>query len=118
MKPMNPPFTIFQDLDQELTEIPADSILSRTLLSSADLKVILFGFAPGQELAEHTAARPAILHFLRGTAQVTLGTETVEAKPGSLIHMSTRLPHSVHAESEVVMLLLLLAPGDREIGEA
>ncbi len=115
---MSPAFTVFQDIAQEVSVIPADSIISRTLHSSPELKVILFGFAPGQELSEHTAARPAILHFLRGEARVTLETETFKARPGTFIQMAARLPHSVHAESEVVMLLLLLAPLDLETGEA
>lgn len=104
-------YTYFADLATQLTEIPADTIVSRTLYSGDELKVILFGFAPGQELSEHTAARPAILHFLRGEAKLTLGGETQTAKAGSFVRMAPRLPHSVYAESEVVMLLLMFAPG-------
>jgi quercetin dioxygenase-like cupin family protein len=107
---MQPAYRYFPDLNAELNDIPADSIVSRTLHSDARLKVILFGFAAGQELSEHTAARPAILHFLRGVATVTLGDETFTAKAGSFATMPARLPHSIVAQTEVVMLLLLLAP--------
>ncbi len=42
---------------------------------------VLFGFAQGEELSEHTASMPAVLHFLQGEAKLTLGDDTVEASP-------------------------------------
>ena len=108
---MSEDYTYFADLAEQLTEIPPDTIVSRTLYSGDELKVILFGFAPGQELSEHTSARPAILHFLRGEAKLTLGGEAQTAQAGTFVRMAPRLPHSVYAETEVVMLLLMLATG-------
>jgi quercetin dioxygenase-like cupin family protein len=68
----------------------------------------LFGFGAGQELSQHTASMPAIMHFLRGEADVGLGADTVAAAAGTWIHMPAELPHSVHAKTPVVMLLTLL----------
>lgn len=99
--------TTFLDLASQVT-VPDDSTISRTLYQDDGLKVVLFGFAAGQELSEHTAAVPAVLHFVSGTARVTLGTEIVEAQPHTWIHMPAHLPHSIHAETPTVMLLLLL----------
>lgn len=110
---MHSAYQYYADLAAELTEIQADSIVSRTLHSAPNLKVILFGFAAGQELSEHTSARPAILHFVRGEATVTLGDETFAARPGSFAVMPPRLRHSITAQTEVVMLLLMLAPGEK-----
>ena len=107
---MSENYSYFADLAGELTEIPPDTIVSRTVYTSDTLKVILFGFAPGQELSEHTANRPAILHFLRGEAKVTLGGDGYTAQAGTFVHMPPKLPHSIYAEREVVMLLLMLAP--------
>jgi quercetin dioxygenase-like cupin family protein len=101
-------FTYVDDLSGMMTDIPPDSIISRTFYGDDGVKGILFGFAAGQELSEHTAARPAILHFLSGEAELLLGEETVSAGPGTWIHMAARLPHSVLAQTPVVMLLLLL----------
>ena len=72
------------------------------------LKVILFGFSAGQELSEHTASSPAIMHFLRGEADVTLGPDKLSACPGTWIHMPAQLPHSIRTKTPAVMLLLLL----------
>jgi quercetin dioxygenase-like cupin family protein len=101
--------TYFDDLAAQIPEIPSDSIVSRTVLNTPALKVILFGFAAGQELSEHTSARPAIMHFLRGEAAVTVGDSSYAAAPGAFVHMAPRVPHSVVARTEVVMLLLMFA---------
>ncbi len=91
-----------------LPDIPADTIVSRKVVSEAGAKVTLFGFAPGEELTEHTAAFPAILHFLAGEAELTLGDEVVTAVPGSWVYMPANLPHSIVAQTAVTMLLTLL----------
>ena len=104
---MNQTFTHIIDLAKEV-EPPEDGILTRTLFNDDHVKAVIFGFGQGQELSEHTAAMPAILHFIQGEATLTLGEDTVEAQPGSWIHMPANLQHSVHAKTPVVMLLLLL----------
>jgi quercetin dioxygenase-like cupin family protein len=91
-----------------LIEIPADSTISRTIYQDEQVKAVLFGFAAGQELSEHTAATAAMLHFVSGTARVTLGAEQMQVQPNSWVHMPPRLPHSIVAETPVVMLLLML----------
>ena len=103
-------YTYVPNIDDLLTEIPADSIVSRHVMTADGVKAILFGFAPGQELSEHTASRPAMLHFLGGEARLTLGGDSMTVKPGALIHMPANLPHSVYAVDEVRMLLYLLPP--------
>ena len=100
--------SIIPSLAELMGEIPEDSIVSRTVLTNDHLKAVLFGFASGQELSEHTAARPAVLHFLTGEAELTLGDESMKAGVGSWIHMPPNLPHSVRAITPVTMLLLIL----------
>jgi quercetin dioxygenase-like cupin family protein len=104
---MTTSYTHFSDLTQE-TQPPDKGILSRTLFNDDRLKVVLFGFAAGEELSEHTASMPAVLHFLRGEASLTLGDDALEAKPGTWSHMPAGMRHSIRAKTPVVMLLLLL----------
>ena len=101
-------YTYISDLRDQILEVQEDSIVSKTLPSQDGIKTILFGFAAGQELSEHTSSRPAILHFLSGEAQLTLGSDLVEAKTGTWVQMPANLPHSILAKTEVKMLLLLL----------
>jgi quercetin dioxygenase-like cupin family protein len=88
--------------------LPADGILSRTLYSDEQIKVVWFGFAAGQELSEHTASQPAIVHILQGEARLTLGGEAYEAAAGTWVHMPAGLSHSVFATTPLIMLLTLL----------
>jgi quercetin dioxygenase-like cupin family protein len=105
---MADPFIFIQSLDALTPAIPPDTTVSRTLVNQPQVHIIVFGFAPGQELSEHTSARTAILHFVRGTARLTLGGTEQEAGPGTIVHMEPHLPHSVFAETETVMLLTML----------
>ena len=100
-------YTHISDLAREV-QPPDKGILSRTLFNDDRLKTVLFGFAQGEELSEHTASMPAVLHFLHGEAKLTLGDDTLEGRPGTWVHMPTGLRHSIQAKTPVVMLLLLL----------
>jgi quercetin dioxygenase-like cupin family protein len=104
---MKDQFSYIEDLTSLIDAFPPDSILSRNLYQDDTLKVILFGFQPGQELSEHTAAVPATLHFIRGKAAVTLGKEKQSAQEGTWIHLPAHLSHSIKAETETLMLLTL-----------
>ena len=104
---MNLPYTYIANLIDQVPEIPADSIVSRTIYSDDRLKAILFAFAPGQELSEHTSARTAILHFVEGEAELTLGADRMAAGTGTWVHMTPHLPHSIVAKTQVLMLLLM-----------
>lgn len=100
-------YTHILDLATEATP-PADGIFSRTIFQDDQLKAVVFGFGAGQELSEHTAARPALLYFVQGEARVGLGDDVQEARPGTWIHMPAQLKHSIQARTAVVMLLVLL----------
>ncbi|TWT79254.1 hypothetical protein CA13_06520 [Planctomycetes bacterium CA13] len=99
--------TTYLDLASEV-EIPDNSTISKTLYQDDQLKVVLFGFAAGQELSEHTAAVPAILQFLDGEATVKVGDEKFASQANTFVHMSANLPHSIAASKPTRMLLLLL----------
>ncbi len=105
---MSTDHTYISNLSELVPDIPADSIVSRTFYSDEGVKAILFGFATGQELSEHTASQPAVLHFLEGEADLTLGDDAMEAQAGTWVHMPAQLPHSIVAKTPVTMLLLLL----------
>lgn len=105
------PYTFLANLSDLLPEIPADSIISRAIYTDDRLRAVLFGFAAGQELSEHTASQPAILHILQGEVDLTLGDDSVQAQAGAWVHMPAQLPHSIMAKTPATMLLLLIKTG-------
>ena len=102
-------YLLIQDLSQAVDTIPEQSIVSRTLYKDKSLKAILFAFAPGQELSEHTASVPAIIHILEGEADLKLGEDSVNGVAGTWAHMPPHLPHSLYARTPVKMLLTMLS---------
>ncbi len=101
------PYTFVEDVEAEVP-IPDKGVLSRTLFNDEALKVVAFGFAAGQELSPHTAPMAAVLQFLKGDAELTLGSEKRNVGAGALVHMAPGLSHGIIAKTPVVMLLLML----------
>ncbi len=106
-------YAIIPNVEALIASITPDSIVSRTVYQGAGLRIILFGFAPGQELSEHTSSKEAVLQFLSGEATVTLGKaaeggETTAAQTGTLIRMRPHLPHTVVAQTDTLMLLTMI----------
>lgn len=102
-------YQLIDDLRAVLPAIPAESIVSRTLYQSDTVRVILFGFAAGQELSEHSTPMVATLHFLTGQATVTLGADRFEVGAGAWAQMPPKLPHSIRAHDEPVLMVLTMA---------
>jgi quercetin dioxygenase-like cupin family protein len=100
-------YTHIVDLAKEATP-PEHGILSHTIFDNDCVKAVVFGFGQGDEMSEHTASKPAILHFLQGEVELTLGDDTFAVQAGSWIHMAAGLPHTVLAKTPAIMLLLLL----------
>jgi len=102
-----PPYTLVQDIATH-QDIPEDGILTRTILDNDHTKVVLFTFSKDQELSEHTSTKPAILHFLQGTAELALGEDTMPVTAGAWVHMPAKTPHRIRTQTPVVMLLVLI----------
>ncbi len=91
-----------------MIEYQDGSVVSQALIKKDTGNVTLLAFDKGEELSEHTASRPALLHFLQGEAQVTLGQDQFMAQTGTWVHMPAHLPHTIFAVTPTVMLLLMI----------
>lgn len=83
-------------------------IVSKAVYESPGLSVILFTFDAGQQLSEHTASVPAIIHLLEGEAEVQLGERRLDGRPGFWAYLPANLPHAVRAKTRLAMLLTML----------
>jgi quercetin dioxygenase-like cupin family protein len=92
---------------EAMTQMAEQGIVSKSIVENEHHKIIHFALAPGQELSEHTASVPAVIHVLRGEGHVTLGGVTHEAGPGKLFYMPAELKHAVVARGELVFLLTM-----------
>src|SRR5665811_1027347 len=83
---MSEPVLVFPDLVAEAPHVPR-GIHSQTLYDGPDLRLVLFAFAPGEELSEHTAARPAVVHVLDGEGDAIVDGEPFALNPGTWFRM-------------------------------
>ncbi len=92
------------------TKYAANGIVSRTILRTPNSRVVLFGFAEGQELTEHTSTQHALIQILSGECEFSLAGKPHTVKAGDLIYMPPNLPHAVKASRQFSMLLTLSKP--------
>jgi len=94
----------------EETRFAANGIVSRTLVRTPNLRTVLFGFAEGQELTEHTSTQHALIQVLSGECEFSLTGQPHSLKAGDLLYMPPNLPHAVRATTQFSMLLTLFKP--------
>ena len=98
----------------EETKYAANGIVSRTLLRTANSRTVLFGFAEGQELTEHTSTQHALIQILSGECEFPLDGQPHHLKAGDFLYMPPNLAHAVRATTQFSMLLTLTKPGETE----
>lgn len=89
------------------TQFAENGIVSRTLLRTPSSRMVLFGFAEGQELTEHTSTQHAVIQMLSGECEFSLAGKPHALKAGDLLYMPPHLPHAVRATKKFSMLLTL-----------
>jgi quercetin dioxygenase-like cupin family protein len=104
---MTTAYTLFADLAAE-APLPARGILSQTLSNEDGVEFLLFAFSAGEQLSEHTSARPAIIHILQGEGELTVGGDAYPARPGTWLRMAPDVKHSLVARTPMQMALYLL----------
>lgn len=92
------------------TQFAPNGIVSRTLLRTPTVRVVLFGFSEGQELTEHTSTQHALVEILSGECEFTLAGKPYNLKAGDFLNMPPNLAHAVKATKPFSMLLTLLKP--------
>ena len=104
---MSDAYTFYADLERE-AQVPARGIHSQTLANADGVELVLFSMAAGERLSEHTSARAAIIHVLRGDGSLTVDGHEHRLAPGAWLQMRARVRHAIVAESGMVFALYLL----------
>jgi quercetin dioxygenase-like cupin family protein len=89
-------------------EISAAGIVSRTLVQSPELRVVLFSFDQGQELTAHASKRRALVQVLSGACDFFFNDNWSRLEAGTLLHMPPDHPHAVRAARGPFTMLLTL----------
>ncbi|MBL9137108.1 MAG: cupin domain-containing protein [Verrucomicrobiales bacterium] len=102
----------------EETRFEPNGIVSRTLLRTPGARAVLFGFAEGQELTEHSAPYHALVQALEGQCEFTVNGQVHVLKPGDWLSMPPQAPHALKAITRFSMLLILIPPAVAVLGRA
>jgi quercetin dioxygenase-like cupin family protein len=84
------------------------AVVSKTLIDKKISTLTLFAFDAGQGLSEHTAPFDAAVLVLDGTADITIDGTVHQVTTGQMIIMPANLPHSLKAEEQFKMLLVMI----------
>jgi quercetin dioxygenase-like cupin family protein len=90
-------------------ETPEGSRSPVVLHSSPELRAVLIGLNPGQELGQHQVKEHAFIVVVDGTARIEAGGEVLDAGTGTLVKFDPDERHSVGSESGA-KILICLAP--------
>ena len=96
------------------TQFTPNGIVSRTLFRTENSRVVLFGYAEGQELTEHTSTRHALIQILSGECEFSLAGKRHMLKSNDMLYMPPNLPHAVKATKQFSMLLTLSQPEKKQ----
>jgi quercetin dioxygenase-like cupin family protein len=89
-------------------QVSASGIVSRTLLQSPEIRVVLFTIADGQELTAHSSRRRALVQILEGSCEFFFNGKWQPLAAGMFLHLPPNHPHAVRAVSGPFSMLLTL----------
>jgi len=92
----------------DAAEKSSSGIVSRTVIQTEELRVVLFAFADGQELTAHSSRRRALVQVLDGACEFFFGDAWHCLASGSLLHLPPGHVHAVRASSGPFSMLLTL----------
>jgi quercetin dioxygenase-like cupin family protein len=92
----------------ELVEYQAGKVISVTFAQNDAVSITLFAFGKGEGISTHAASGDAMVYILDGKAEITVGSEIVNAETGQVIIMPANIPHGLVATENFKMLLVVV----------
>jgi len=82
-------------------------VVSRTLFATVSTRIVLFAFAEGQTLSEHSTPRDVLVQMLSGRCEFSVNGQPHTLVAGDLLHLPPGAAHAVNALEKFSMLLTL-----------
>ena len=97
----------------DAAETSSSGIVSRTVIQTEELRVVLFAFAEGQELTAHSSRRRALIQVLDGACEFLYSDKWHSLAAGALLHLPPGHVHAVRATTGPFSMLLTLGAEPR-----
>ncbi|MCF8569052.1 cupin domain-containing protein [Gordonia sp. HY002] len=104
----NPVFTHLTGLADPNPDGEGDRPAIKRINRSDSETVVRLAFRAGQVMAEHLAAHPILVLGQTGAIDFTVDGHTVRLEPGSAVRVDARTPHSLHAETDGTVTLVIV----------
>jgi quercetin dioxygenase-like cupin family protein len=89
-------------------DVEEQSTISKNFFKSDGFRAMMFSFAAGEELTDHSSKKQAVLHVLSGSGVFETDTEKIDLQTHVWIHIPAECTHRVKAESDLHFLLYLV----------
>lgn len=90
-----------------MMEFPKEGVFSKVLAKSESYNYTLMCLAKGSGIDTHTSTKNGVVQVLKGKGTFTLFGKKIRMKPGVFIFMPKNAQHSLKAEKDLAILLLL-----------
>ncbi len=91
-----------------LVDYNEGKVASLTVVQRKDLGITLMAIYEGEGLSTHSAPGEAFVTILEGNAKIMIEDTEYKLKEGDSLIMPSNKPHSVHAETNMKMMLILI----------
>jgi nitric oxide dioxygenase len=91
----------------ELMQFPKEGIFSTVLAKGDSMNCTLMCLSAGTDIDEHTSTKEGIVQVIKGKGTFNLQGEDIEMKEGKFIFMPKDAEHSLKAEEDTAILLIL-----------
>jgi mannose-6-phosphate isomerase-like protein (cupin superfamily) len=81
-------------------------------ISVPDLSVGLYVLAAGQPDLQQPHGEDEVYYVVSGAAQVTVGDESRDVRPGSVVFVAAHVPHRFHDITEDLTLFVAFGPAE------
>jgi quercetin dioxygenase-like cupin family protein len=100
----------------EKLEIRHDAVVSKMLVKTDDLRILLIALGQGASLPEHHADARISIHVLQGAVRFSVGSgEAVELRAGALLPLERAVRHAATALERSILLVTMAWPPASEL---
>ncbi|MBR9676043.1 cupin domain-containing protein [Candidatus Woesearchaeota archaeon] len=91
----------------ELVQFPKQGIYSTVLQKGDGYNYTLMCLSKDTDIDTHTSTKQGVVQVLSGKGKFKLLDEDIDMEPGRFIYMPKNAPHSLYAEEDTALLLVL-----------
>lgn len=92
---------------KQVAEFKEKALGMRLLAQSRHARYVLFTFRAGQGLREHSTSSQISVQLLSGQITFLALGKTHDLQPGQLLLLEANIPHTLHAQTDAILLLTL-----------